>query len=93
MSLAEHFWTFWSFQWAVGAFLTKEIYSSQDMGCDKGFSSFSCEDMSNWANSTQLKVGWLTHFTNLLFYQELVVKNNAYRPYPWEEILECSAPA
>ena len=52
------------------------IKAWQNQGCHKGFGSINCEDMSNWANSTQFRVGGLTYFTNLLFHGELVITNH-----------------
>ena len=50
------------------------IKAWQNQGCHKGCGSIHCEDMSNWANSTQFQVGRLTRLTNLLFHGELVIK-------------------
>ena len=61
------------------------IKAWQNQGCHKGFGSFNCEDMSNWANSTQFQVGGLTYFTNLLFHGELVIKNHTKIPdWSWK---------
>ena len=69
MRLAEQFWTFWSFStncWGIPDKRVTVLKTWQYQGCDKGFGSLNCEDMSNWANSTQLQVGRLTHFINVM---------------------------
>ena len=77
MSLAEQFWSFSMSCWGIPDKKRVTVVKTwQYHGCDKGVGGLNCENMSNWANSTQLQVGRLTHLTNL-FHRELVIENHA----------------